>query len=280
MGYKISAWISAYPTSCYLIKIRLLDIQKIRTSGYRPQRNGQTEQSNETIKRYLTAFLADNKVKSDWDLLLKQLAYAYNSSEHTSTKFSPAELMFGRPFRLPIDVLYGSGGHIRSHSIEEFRKNMTAMYRCAQKVMKRRQAQMKALYDKKRTSDPLSIGDMVYVYSPRVNKLEPKWDGPHEIVSKSENVYEIAVKQEAKITYQWLPRDRLRRCLVSTMHGEQPTESHNIEPTTVAVDDSSTSESSESEDENDPPGVPYGYDLRPRPIPAMQRFQISQLKLI
>ena len=49
--------------------------------------------------------------------------------------------------------------------------------------MQRRQAQMKTLYDKNRTSDPLSIGDMVYISRPRVNKLEPKWDGPHEIVT-------------------------------------------------------------------------------------------------
>ena len=40
-----------------------------------------------------------SEIKDNWDSLLKLLAYAYNSSIHTRTGFTPAELFYGRKFR-------------------------------------------------------------------------------------------------------------------------------------------------------------------------------------
>ena len=88
-----------------------LGIKKIRTSGYRPNANGVTEQSNTTTKTYLTAFLENTTNKNTWDTLLNLAAYAYNSSIHTATGYSPAELFFGRKLRVPLDILYGSYQH-------------------------------------------------------------------------------------------------------------------------------------------------------------------------
>ena len=268
----------AYESVLFQELMRILEIKKIRTSGYRPQSNGLTEQSNATIKRYLTAFLDERDEKTDWDLLLRQLAYAYNSSVHTSTKYTPAELMFGRAFRIPTDILYGDCDRSHIQSVEEFQRNMISMYRCAKRVMGDRQVEMKKYYDKKRTADPLQVGDMVYVYNPRMKnvKLQPKWDGPFEIINKSENVYEVRVVRESKIKCQWLPRDRLRRCYRPKVRDEHV----NIQTANEGVNNRLTSDSSSSEDENINHGVPHGYNLRPRPVPAVQRLQVSQLKFI
>ena len=86
-----------------------LGIKKIRTSGYRPNTNGLTEQSNTTTKNYLTTYLDNFEEKNNWDLLLDLLSYAYNSSIHTSTGYSPAELFFGRKFRvgMVIEIMGG-----------------------------------------------------------------------------------------------------------------------------------------------------------------------------
>ena len=88
----------AFESKLFQELMKILEVKKIRTSGYRPQTNGLTEQSNSVIKNYLTIFLDENEEKNNWDLLLKQLAYAYNSSLHTSTNYTPAQLMFGRNF--------------------------------------------------------------------------------------------------------------------------------------------------------------------------------------
>ena len=39
-----------------------------------------------------------------WDNLLDTCIYAYNTSVHESTSFTPFEVMFGRKAVLPIDV--------------------------------------------------------------------------------------------------------------------------------------------------------------------------------
>ena len=42
--------------------------------------------------------------KEMWSHYLDTCAFAYNTSQHDSTKFTPFMLMFGRRARLPIDV--------------------------------------------------------------------------------------------------------------------------------------------------------------------------------
>ena len=58
----------AYEATLFKELMRILQIKKIRTSGYRPQTNGLTEQSNSVIKKYLTIYLDDNADKDNWDL--------------------------------------------------------------------------------------------------------------------------------------------------------------------------------------------------------------------
>ena len=77
------------------------------------------------------------------------------------------------------------------------------MYRCAKRVMGIKQRRMKTYYDKKRRSDPLNIGDMVYVFNPRTKrvKLEPNWRGPFEVINKSKHLYLIEIMNGEKTVY-------------------------------------------------------------------------------
>ena len=46
-----------------------------------------------------------NDKKNNWAEFLPLLQFAYNSSVHATTKFSPFELTYGRQPRLPLDLL-------------------------------------------------------------------------------------------------------------------------------------------------------------------------------
>ena len=64
--------------------------------------NGLDERFNQTLQHMLVKFISEKK--GMWDDFLDTCVYAYNTSVHESTSFTPFEVMFGRIFVLPIDV--------------------------------------------------------------------------------------------------------------------------------------------------------------------------------
>ena len=59
---------------------------------------------------------------------MREACYAYNSSVNSSTGFTPAELMFGRNLRVPMDIIYGvSINEQRLFSMKEFRDKLSKM---------------------------------------------------------------------------------------------------------------------------------------------------------
>ena len=77
----------------------LLDIKHKLTSPYNPQANGLDERFNQTLKRALEKLA--NTRQNDWDVLLKDVLFAYRTSDNASIKYTPFYLMFGekRPKR-------------------------------------------------------------------------------------------------------------------------------------------------------------------------------------
>ena len=69
--------------------------------------DGQTERMNRTILNMLKTL--GEKEKQDWKNHLTKLTFAYNSTTHKTTGFSPCYLMFGRSPRLPIDSIFDIG---------------------------------------------------------------------------------------------------------------------------------------------------------------------------
>eukprot|EP00795_Rhopilema_esculentum_P004930 gene4930-21270_t len=239
-----------------------LGIDKRRTTAYNPRSNGLTEQSNSIVKTYLTAALEQNKLVSNvWDKWLQEACYAYNTSVHSTTGFSPAELMFGRRFRVPIDILYGTFENTESNlSLQSYKDKLNSMYDTAREHMNQRQARYAAYHDKNVIDDKLSVGDYVYVYLPRLArvKLIAKWNGPFKILKASHPVYSIEIPSNKGTLIKTVTRDKLKRAPESVM---------NTTVLHVPTDDVTNSQSSDeifaesdSEEELDEPR----YNLRPR----------------
>src|SRR3989442_12125116 len=84
---------------------RLLGIDKLRTTAYKPSTNGAVERFHRTLNSMLAKVVSENQ--KDWDAQLPSVMAAYRASPHDATGFSPNYLMFGRENRAPLDLLYG-----------------------------------------------------------------------------------------------------------------------------------------------------------------------------
>ncbi|CAF0785603.1 unnamed protein product [Brachionus calyciflorus] len=74
--------------------LKLTGTERLTTSPYHPRTNGATERANQTIINCLRKHAEVNT--NDWDKWLDIIQLAYNSRVHSTTGFTPYELMFGR----------------------------------------------------------------------------------------------------------------------------------------------------------------------------------------
>jgi transposase InsO family protein len=79
-----------------------LGVKKIETSGYMPQANAKVERYHKVLGAALTIYATD---KTKWIDHIHAVVFAYNTSVHATTKFSPYQLIYGRDPRLPLDLL-------------------------------------------------------------------------------------------------------------------------------------------------------------------------------
>ncbi|KAL5488701.1 hypothetical protein EMCRGX_G017682 [Ephydatia muelleri] len=81
---------------------KALGVKRIYTTSYHPQGNGLDERFNQTLQNMLVKFIMDKK--DVWDVFLDTCVYAYNTSVHESTSFSPFEVIFGCRALMPVDI--------------------------------------------------------------------------------------------------------------------------------------------------------------------------------
>ena len=82
----------------------LYGVQKLRTSPYHAQTNGQVECMNQMIIPMIGKLEEDRK--ACWSKHLPELLLAYNATRSTVTGYSPYYLLFSRRPRIPVDYLF------------------------------------------------------------------------------------------------------------------------------------------------------------------------------
>ena len=160
----------------------LMGTQKIWTSPYYLQTNGQCERFNSTLINMLG--MLPKEKKSEWKNNIGMLVHAYNCTQNSTTGFSPYYLMFGRQPCLPVDITLGLAPHsITEPNASKLFQKLRECARWAQKkaeAFQAKEAQRHKLnYDRRGRAAALEAGDMVLVCVTAFKgcqKIQDRWE--------------------------------------------------------------------------------------------------------
>ena len=155
------------------------------------------------LKDMLRAYVT--KKQSNWEEYLPHLEFAYNSSKHSATGFSPFMLMYGFQPRSPIAVGLEKE---KLQSVKEFLEDMQSMLQVARDSIRSAQDRAKTYADKGRRDITFDEGDMVSLKIPvqsetlkmgKFQNLSLKYYGPFKILKKIGDVaYRIELSDAIK----------------------------------------------------------------------------------
>ena len=166
----------------------LYGVQKLRTSPYHAQTNGQVEHMNQTIICMIGKLEEDKK--ACWSEHLLEHLLAYNATCSTVTGYSPYYLLFGRRSRIPVDYLFptlrDSPHQTKMEvSVVAMQKRLKEAFAVARCLTSEEAAKQCRYYDRKAGAVALQPGDVVMVHTEGFvgkRKVKDQWEDEGFIV--------------------------------------------------------------------------------------------------
>ena len=168
--------------------LKNLGVEHRVTSSYNPRANGLTERANQSLISALRKHVETDHLS--WPHWLDWVLFAYRTRVHTSTNFSPFEILFGRKannfsdWRSKPDTSKILELEVRSNEIKNLFENTIQK---AKINIEKSQVRQKITQDKRHNvlDSDLEIGTKVMVKNDDrlIKKLESKYRGPFTIVS-------------------------------------------------------------------------------------------------
>ena len=178
----------------------LYGVQKLRTSPYHAQTNGQVKRMNQTIMCMIGKLEEDRK--ACWSKHLPELLLAYNATCSAVTGYSPYYLLFSTRPRIPVDYLFptlcDSPHQTKMEvSVAAMQKRLKEAFTVARHLTSEEVARQCRYYDRKAGAVALQPGDIVVVCTDGFVgkwKVEDRWeDGGFIVESQLEDwpVYKV-----------------------------------------------------------------------------------------
>ena len=149
---------------------KLLGIDKTRTTTMRPQSDGFVERLNRTIGDSLNCVIFENPFS--WDQLVKSCTFAYNSSVQESTGQTPAKMVFGREYKLPIDLISPvenpnqTKETLSAEHVLNLQSSLQIAYHNARIKLGQSTMKQQRLYNNHLRENEYQEGSLVYYYHP------------------------------------------------------------------------------------------------------------------
>ncbi|CAF0929655.1 unnamed protein product [Brachionus calyciflorus] len=264
----------------------LLDVNQLRTTAYHPECDGLTERFNPTLKTMISCFV--NEHQNDWDELLPFLAFAYNTSTHATTNYTPYEVMFGRAQKIPLDLvieenLVNGEGVLTANDnnnqdnnydeatkvdfyVKELKEKFLEVYNCVQNNTDSKVKKTKFYHDRNLKPNDYKVDELVMLNVPKIKqglskKLAPKWEGPFFVLEKIGPVnYKIKKANQLKAKIKLVHHNRLKRFFGKLADKTNDAESSDEEKETQGKNQPKSKRKNKTK--NDKQSQPIGSQLR------------------
>lgn len=211
---------------------RHLRIEKRLSTAYHPQTDGQSENANAGMERYLRAYT--NYLQDDWTKWLAMSEFAINNQVSESTKVTPFFATFGRNPRMSFEMNLQKQAKSARERLNwtkafEFANRMTDIHDfCKGQILKAQLRQEEAANRSRRPHPAYKKGDLVWLSTKNIRtkrpnkKLDYKQIGPFEIDEVvSPLAYRLRLPDSAKI-HPTIHASLLRPCASDPLPGQNP----------------------------------------------------------
>lgn len=160
---------------------KLLQIEKLTSTAYHHQSIGALENSHKNLNTFLR--IQCSTQKETWSQWLPFWCYCFNNTIHTETKYTPFELVFGRPSRMPcrvsqyVEPLYNPENYAL-----DLKYRLQVAHQDARNNLILSKEKRKLSYDQNVNSVSYKPGQLILVKDETAKKLDPQYKGPFTVL--------------------------------------------------------------------------------------------------
>ena len=160
---------------------KLLHVKQLSSTAYHHQTIGALEVTHKHLKSYLR-IQTDNHPET-WSQWLPFWSFAYNTTVHSETKFTPYELVFGKLCSLPnnlkqnLDPLYNFDNYPL-----ELKYRLQLSQKMARENLLSSKLKRKIYYDKYVNPVTYNVDDLILVKNEIGTKMDSLYSGPYKVV--------------------------------------------------------------------------------------------------
>jgi transposase InsO family protein len=166
---------------------KLLRIKKIQTTAFHRESNGSLESSHRVLTEYLRHYVREDQ--TNWDEWVPCAVYVYNTTVHTTTAYTPFELVYGFKSEVPSalretpNIQYNYGDYLT-----ELRGRLQSAHEVARQKLILSKERSKEHYDKNSETFEIQTGQKVLLFDETVRrgrskKLSPQYVGPYDVLA-------------------------------------------------------------------------------------------------
>jgi hypothetical protein len=198
-----------------------LGIKLLFSSSSHPQMDGQTEVANQSLGTLLRVLIKKNP--KSWEECIPHAEFTYNCAEHSVTKRSPFEIVYGINPPMALDLLPLPLHERVNMDITKRADFMKNLHEDTRKTIEAHDTRHTAKINKNKTPHIFEEGDLVWIHlskdwfpHERNSKLKPRSDGPFKVLKRiNDNAYVIDIPtSKYLVSYTFNIKD------LSPFHGE------------------------------------------------------------